>query len=165
MLLFATLPPLWVPAGRQVLPTRGSTGGLKLATHYIIMDTVIRETIWKQFGASIGMLKNALLHCPEEYLQTNRSFFSPGRCHRPDSVTLLVGETPTRDAKVSAVYIGCQARQSKIIVVDKLFPPLLVPAGRQVFTNNSSQQALTAKFPRSAGQIRFANNNWHSVQN
>jgi hypothetical protein len=39
------------------------------------MDTVIKEIIWKQFGASIDMFKNALQQCPEEYLQTNRRFF------------------------------------------------------------------------------------------
>lgn len=35
----------------------------------------IKESLWKQFGASIDMLKNAIILCPEAYWNTNKKFF------------------------------------------------------------------------------------------
>jgi len=39
------------------------------------MLNMIKESLWKQFGASIDMLKNAILLFPEEYWNTNHKFF------------------------------------------------------------------------------------------
>jgi hypothetical protein len=39
------------------------------------MINVLKESLWKQFGASIDMLKNAILLYPEEYWNTNKKFF------------------------------------------------------------------------------------------
>lgn len=39
------------------------------------MLTVLKESLWKQFGASIDMLKNAIVLWPEEYWNTDKKFF------------------------------------------------------------------------------------------
>jgi len=39
------------------------------------MINALKEALWKQFGASIDMLKNAITLCPEEYWNANRKFF------------------------------------------------------------------------------------------
>jgi DinB superfamily len=39
------------------------------------MITALKESLWKQFGASIAMLKNAITLCPEEYWNTNKKLF------------------------------------------------------------------------------------------
>jgi hypothetical protein len=39
------------------------------------MITLLKESIWKQFGASIDMLKNAIALWPEEKWNTNKKFF------------------------------------------------------------------------------------------
>jgi DinB family protein len=39
------------------------------------MDTATKETLWKQFGASIDMLENAILLCPEEVWNNERKFW------------------------------------------------------------------------------------------
>ena len=39
------------------------------------MEDRLKEIIWKQFGASIDMLKNALTLCPEELFNSNKKFF------------------------------------------------------------------------------------------
>ena len=39
------------------------------------MINVLKESLWKQFAASIDMLKNAVALCPEEYWNNNKKFF------------------------------------------------------------------------------------------
>lgn len=39
------------------------------------MLDILKESLWKQFGASIDMLKNAILLFPEEYWNTSNKFF------------------------------------------------------------------------------------------
>ena len=39
------------------------------------MINILKEGLWKHFGASIDMLKNAIILWPEEYLNTNKKFF------------------------------------------------------------------------------------------
>ena len=39
------------------------------------MINELKESLWKQFGASIDMLKNAILLWPEEYWNTDKRFF------------------------------------------------------------------------------------------
>ena len=39
------------------------------------MVDFLKETLWKQFGASIDMLKNAISSCPEDYWDKNRKYF------------------------------------------------------------------------------------------
>jgi len=39
------------------------------------MDKALRETIWKQFGASIDMLENAIAMCPDELWNTSTKFW------------------------------------------------------------------------------------------
>src|SRR5687768_1293323 len=39
------------------------------------MITILKESLWKHFGASIDMLKNAIMLWPEEYWTTNKKFF------------------------------------------------------------------------------------------
>ncbi len=39
------------------------------------MIDALKENLWKQFGASIDMLKNAIILWPEEYWNTNKKFF------------------------------------------------------------------------------------------
>ena len=39
------------------------------------MDKTINETIWRQFGASIDMLENAINFCPVEFWDTERKFW------------------------------------------------------------------------------------------
>lgn len=39
------------------------------------MLTTIKQTLWKNFGASIDMLQNAILVWPEEYWHTDKKFF------------------------------------------------------------------------------------------
>jgi hypothetical protein len=41
--------------------------------NYVIR--LIKESLWKQFGASIDMLQNAIILCPEEYWTANKKFF------------------------------------------------------------------------------------------
>ncbi len=39
------------------------------------MDIILKESIWKQFGASIDMLENAITLCPIEHWDTDRKFW------------------------------------------------------------------------------------------
>ena len=39
------------------------------------MDTLYKETIWRQFGASIDMLENAIVLCPSECWDTEQKFW------------------------------------------------------------------------------------------
>ena len=39
------------------------------------MDKVLKESLWKQFGASIDMLKNAIVLCPEEHWNTEKKIW------------------------------------------------------------------------------------------
>jgi hypothetical protein len=39
------------------------------------MINTLKESLWKQFGASIDMLKNAIMLWPEAYWNTNKKFF------------------------------------------------------------------------------------------
>ncbi len=39
------------------------------------MDESLKETLWKQFGASIDMLENAIMDCPNELWDTNSKFW------------------------------------------------------------------------------------------
>ena len=39
------------------------------------MDNSLKETLWKQFGASIDMLENALILCPDELWNTEAKFW------------------------------------------------------------------------------------------
>jgi hypothetical protein len=39
------------------------------------MIAALKESLWKQFGASIDMLKNAIMLWPEEYWETDKKFF------------------------------------------------------------------------------------------
>ncbi len=39
------------------------------------MDNALKETLWKQFGASIDMLENALTLCPDELWNTKAKFW------------------------------------------------------------------------------------------
>ena len=39
------------------------------------METAIKETLWKQFGACIDMLENAILACPNELWDTPAQFW------------------------------------------------------------------------------------------
>ena len=39
------------------------------------MMNILKESLWKQFGASIDMLKNAIILWPEEYWNTKKRFF------------------------------------------------------------------------------------------
>jgi hypothetical protein len=39
------------------------------------MINTVKESLWKQFGASIDMLKNAVTLWPDEYWSTDRNFF------------------------------------------------------------------------------------------
>lgn len=39
------------------------------------MEKSVKETLWKQFGASIDMLENALKLCPEELWDTGSKFW------------------------------------------------------------------------------------------
>ena len=39
------------------------------------MDNSLKETLWKQFGASIDMLENALIVCPDELWNTEAKFW------------------------------------------------------------------------------------------
>jgi hypothetical protein len=39
------------------------------------MTDLLKECLWKQFGASIDMLENAIRLCPDEFLAFNRKFF------------------------------------------------------------------------------------------
>jgi hypothetical protein len=39
------------------------------------MDNSLKETLWRQFGASIDMLKNAILLCPIEFWDTEKKFW------------------------------------------------------------------------------------------
>lgn len=39
------------------------------------MINTLKESLWKQFGASIDMLKNAIILYPEEYWNVNKKFF------------------------------------------------------------------------------------------
>src|SRR6476646_2144254 len=39
------------------------------------MDNELKESLWKQFGASIDMLENALRLCPDELWDTENKFW------------------------------------------------------------------------------------------
>lgn len=39
------------------------------------MLTVIRESVWNQFGASLDMLQNAITMCPDEHWDTEKKFW------------------------------------------------------------------------------------------
>ncbi len=39
------------------------------------MLRAIQESLWKQFGASIDMLENAIVSCPENHWNTDRKFW------------------------------------------------------------------------------------------
>jgi hypothetical protein len=39
------------------------------------MIEILKESLWKHFGASIDMLKNAIMLWPEEYWNTKKKFF------------------------------------------------------------------------------------------
>lgn len=39
------------------------------------MDKSLKETIWRQFGASIDMLENAIVLCPAEFWDTEKKFW------------------------------------------------------------------------------------------
>jgi hypothetical protein len=39
------------------------------------MDSATKQTLWKQFGASIDMLENAISLCPEEFWNTDKKFW------------------------------------------------------------------------------------------
>lgn len=39
------------------------------------MDKSIKEILWNQFGASIDMLTNAILNCPDDYFETHKRFY------------------------------------------------------------------------------------------
>lgn len=39
------------------------------------MDNSFKETLWKQFGASIDMLENAITMCPDELWDTEEKFW------------------------------------------------------------------------------------------
>ena len=39
------------------------------------MDASLKETLWKQFGAAIDMLENALVACPEELWNSDSKFW------------------------------------------------------------------------------------------
>ncbi len=40
-----------------------------------MMIDALKESLWKQFGASIDMLENAIRMCPDEFFTNNRKFF------------------------------------------------------------------------------------------
>ncbi len=39
------------------------------------MDNLLKEAVWKQFGASIDMLENAITLCPIEFWDTDKKFW------------------------------------------------------------------------------------------
>ncbi len=39
------------------------------------MDASLKEILWKQFGAAIDMLENALVACPNELWNTTSEFW------------------------------------------------------------------------------------------
>ena len=39
------------------------------------MDTLLKETLWKQFGAAIDMLENALILCPDDLWDSESKFW------------------------------------------------------------------------------------------
>ncbi len=39
------------------------------------MLDVLKENLWKQFGGSIDMLKNAIAFCPDDYWNANKKLF------------------------------------------------------------------------------------------
>ena len=39
------------------------------------MDTTLKEILWRQFGASIDMLKNAIAFCPLHFWDTDKQFW------------------------------------------------------------------------------------------
>lgn len=41
----------------------------------INMDISLKESLWRQFGASIDMLKNAITLCPTEFWDTEKKFW------------------------------------------------------------------------------------------
>lgn len=40
------------------------------------MDKSLKETLWRQFSASIDMLENAIKLCPPEFWDTEKKFWS-----------------------------------------------------------------------------------------
>ena len=39
------------------------------------MLSALKDSLWNQFGASIDMLRNAIMMCPEDYFNSNKKFF------------------------------------------------------------------------------------------
>ncbi len=39
------------------------------------MEYILRDSLWKQFGASVDMLENAITMCPKELWDTNTKFW------------------------------------------------------------------------------------------
>jgi hypothetical protein len=39
------------------------------------MNLLFKKTLWKQFGASIDMLENAMMMCPNDFWDTDRQFW------------------------------------------------------------------------------------------
>lgn len=39
------------------------------------MDTLLKSTLWRQFGASIDMLDNAIVLCPDSFWDTEKKFW------------------------------------------------------------------------------------------
>jgi hypothetical protein len=39
------------------------------------MTNQLQESLWRQFGASIDMLTNVILNCPDNYFSTNKRFY------------------------------------------------------------------------------------------
>ncbi|MBK8778513.1 MAG: DinB family protein [Saprospiraceae bacterium] len=39
------------------------------------MDTTLKEILWRQFGASIDMMKNAIAFCPLHFWDTDKQFW------------------------------------------------------------------------------------------
>jgi len=39
------------------------------------MITVLKESVWSQFGASLDMLKDTITLCPDDFLSSNKRFF------------------------------------------------------------------------------------------
>jgi hypothetical protein len=47
------------------------------------MDNSIKESLWKQFGASIDMLENAMILCPPGHWDTDTKFwYNAYRCFK-----------------------------------------------------------------------------------
>ena len=47
---------------------------------FMYMEKATKETLWKQFGASIDMLENAILFCPEELWDKREFWYKAYHC-------------------------------------------------------------------------------------